>query len=115
MRVSEGERARWEAAAAVEGRSLAEWVRRVCDAAADGAAVEPRRGAAALEKDGLTRESRPAAVVAKDASPAVVRVEGAALWSSRDVQISGRSSAGRRTEMCVHRRRPDEFCSRCDA
>lgn len=111
MRVSEGERARWEAAAVVEGRSLAEWVRRVCDAAADGAAVEPRRGAAALEKDGLTRESRPAAVVAKDASPAVVRVEGAA---SRNVQTSGRSSAGRRTEMCVHRRRPDEFCSRCD-
>lgn len=73
---------------------MAGWVKMVCDAAALAGVVEGGDGS-----DGAT---------------APVRQRGSAVPS---LEVAAPASVARnraRTGMCVHRRRPDEFCSRCD-
>lgn len=84
IRVDDDTKARWEAAARDSGYSLAEYIREAVDAR--------------VEIDAPTKGKRkPAARSPKPTPP--------------DAQ-SGKS--GSRSGMCVHRRRSDQYCSRCD-
>ena len=99
LRLDAERRTRWQERADQEGVPLAKWIRRVCDLAAS----EPRVSDVRRVPPEVKVELWPADEVLAD-PPAAAPV------------AVGRPARARRprTEMCEHRRKADEFCSRCD-
>lgn len=103
LRVDAERKARWEAAAKDAGCSLAEFVRDTIDAVL----AEPvARELVAMEVEDSKRAANPPPPPSPKPTPPGIEEHG----------ISPRRPKKRRerTEMCVHRRRPDQFCSKCD-
>lgn len=87
IRVEDAEWASWTERARRDGMSVSDWIRDLCSRAA----------ASGTYTMASTFSSAPSTA----AVPARAKRRAAA-------------KKRKRTEMCLHRRRPDEFCSRCD-
>lgn len=103
LRLDDAARQRWEAAAADVGDSLSSFIRDCVEDRITNdlneATVAPRRRTRKVQQSAdVPPQSKAGADMANAVQDAMSKAAG-----------------GGRKQVCPHRRKPDEFCSRCDA